>query len=127
MLARFISRGFGLTVFATMMLMSYAAHAENLVWSLSKQYSGVISVSFYSESRNHEWPGGGQVWLLERNQQRYSFNLRCNRGESICFGAWVRGNPDIYWGVGQDRRFSCQKCCHICNGARVQNVNLVYR
>lgn len=127
MLSKYVSRGFGLAVFGAMMLVSFAAHAENLYWSLSKQYSGTISVSFYSEGRNHEWPGNGQVWLLERDTQRYTFNLSCNRGENICFGAWVRGNPDIYWGVGKDRRFSCQKCCHVCNGSTVQNVNFVYR
>jgi tetratricopeptide (TPR) repeat protein len=97
----------------------------NLYWSLSKEHDATISVSFYSEARAYEWPGNRQVWLLENSSQKYTFNLSCNKGENICFGAWERGAPDTYWGVGRDRKFSCTNCCHVCDGSTVQNVKFV--
>jgi len=125
MLSKYVSRGVGLAVFGAMMLVSYAAYAQNFTFYMTKQYSGTISVTFYSETRNHEWPGGDQVFVMHNNQ-RYSFPLSCQNGEKICYGAWIRGNPDKYWGVGQHKRFGCSNCCYVCDGGYTRTINLLY-
>jgi len=44
----------------------------------------------------------------------HTYTLSCNRGEQICYGAWVRGNSDRYWGSGYDGQQRCSSCCLTC-------------
>ena len=51
--------------------------------------------------------------MRDGNEQTYA--LRCEHGETICFGAWVEGSPlSPYWGGGYRVRETCTNCCLIC-------------
>ena len=89
--------------------------AETLTWHIRSDYPYVVSLEFYSQSRNHAWPGGGKVYVLD-DSNAHTYNLSCNYGESICFGAWVRGESDQYWGVGAEDSQYCTDCCYPCDG-----------
>lgn len=69
-------------------------------------------------------PAGGKVYVLD-DSEVHSYTLSCNPGEDICFGAWVRGNTDKYWGVGYDNSQDCSDCCYYCDNidTDVRNLN----
>lgn len=111
------SRMTGLIVLAAMIMTSSVAYAESMTWYVRSAHHEAISLTFYSDDRDHAWPGGDQVYILS-DRQRYRYPISCRTGEKICYGAWVRGRPDTYWGVGKDRRFGCSNCCYICDGGQ---------
>lgn len=85
-------------------------------------YQYRVQLEFYSQSRSHEWPGGGEAWGLN-DYETHNFTLRCNTGEKICYGAWVTGNSNRYWGVGANNRHGCTGCCATCGSAN-PDINL---
>jgi hypothetical protein len=78
-------------------------------------------VSFYSQTRAHEWPGGGQSWDLF-DHRPHTFTLSCVSGEKICYGAFVYKTHSRYWGVGYDNSFSCSDCCGFCGAGSMANA-----
>ena len=40
------------------------ASAETMNWRFKSTYKFKVQVAFYSQDRNHEWPGNGQAWDL---------------------------------------------------------------
>lgn len=112
---RFSGLTLGLAVVSGWLAGTVPAQAETLTWHLRSDYPYVVSLEFYSQGRNHAWPGSGKVYVLD-DSEAHSFRLGCNAGESICFGAWVRGNSDRYWGVGAENAQHCSDCCYVCNG-----------
>jgi hypothetical protein len=99
------------------------ASADNLVWHVKSNYKYRVQISFYSQNYSREWPGNGQAWGLN-DYDVHEYNLKCRSGEKICFGAWVTGNSNIYWGVGADNKHSCSSCCYICGSeTRQQDLN----
>ena len=111
-------------VLAGALMTAAAAHAETLLFSVRSEHPNIVSLEFYSENREHSWPGGNEVYILD-DSATHTYNLRCNRGEKICMGAWVRGRTEEYWGVGRNARQSCTACCFICDGSatRTQVLN----
>lgn len=93
------------------------ASAEDMYWSVRSLYPHRVQVAFYSEWRDWEWPGAGKAFDLN-SDETYSWNLTCNPGEKICFGAWVTGDVGKYWGMGYNRGHACRQCCWVC-GDRV--------
>jgi len=93
--------------------LSAPATAENMNWQIRSDYPYIVSLEFYSQDRNHSWPGGGKAYILD-DSAVHSYNLSCSYGETICYGAWVRGNSDKYWGVGRDNSQYCSDCCYDC-------------
>jgi hypothetical protein len=85
----------------------------NMVWQVKSNYQYRVQIAFYSRERNHEWPGNGQAWDLN-DYNNHSYTLSCRRGEKICFGAWVTGNANKYWGVGFGGKQGCSTCCFYC-------------
>jgi len=99
-----------------------AASAETLTFQLSNDY-GAVDVEFYSQDRNHVWPGNGQIYPLLEGRQHIT--LSCQEDENICYGAWVSGDKDgIYWGVGPGQRGSCPNCCYHCNGGSTRLISI---
>jgi hypothetical protein len=84
-----------------------------LTWSFQSNHPNRVQLEFYSQHRNAAWPGNGHVFLLG-DYQRHRFTLSCWSGEKICYGAWVDGDANQYWGVGIDQSSYCQDCCVIC-------------
>ena len=91
------------------------ASAQSLTWRVQSLHSSVVDLEFYSETRKWVWPGEGKVYVL-RDSKVQEFKLTCNRGEKVCFGAWVRGRSQQFWGGGQDNKQLCDNCCYLCNG-----------
>lgn len=85
----------------------------SMVWQVKSNYQFRVQIAFYSRERNHEWPGNGQAWDLN-DYNNHTYTLSCRRGEKICFGAWVTGNANKFWGVGFGGKQGCSTCCFHC-------------
>lgn len=92
-----------------------SAAADELVWRFKSEHQGVVSLEFYSQDRNKSWPGGGEVYVID-DWKTNRFPIDCEQGETICYGAWVRGEGSTYWGMGPDGREPCDNCCARCGG-----------
>jgi hypothetical protein len=90
-----------------------AVKADSLTWTFRSDHPNVVSLEFYSKTRNHVWPGDGKVYILDDSEE-HTYNLGCRTGEKICYGAWVRNRSDEYWGVGYDGKEGCTGCCYTC-------------
>ena len=82
-------------------------------WTVKSMYKFKVQIAFYSRARNHEWPGSGQAWDLN-DYNNHSYTLNCQRGEKVCFGAWVTGNASKFWGAGFGGKQGCSTCCFVC-------------
>lgn len=89
------------------------ASADSLVWRVKNSYKHRIQIAFYSQSRSAEWSGGDPTWALN-DRDIHTYNLTCVAGETICFGAWVTGDPSVYWGGGVRLEHGCDRCCYVC-------------
>ena len=100
---------------AASMLLGFgsAAIATELIVSFQSAYPGPVNLSFYSDTyKNREWPGDGQVYILD-DYAVYDYNLACEPGEQISFGAWANNRPSTYWGSG-DGTYACDNCVFTC-------------
>src|SRR5262249_49416809 len=91
------------------------AAAEDETFRVKSMSDSNVQIKFFSKNRNHVWPGGGQVYGLN-DFDEHTFKLSCNSGEQICYGAWVTGNGNRWWGVGPDGDKGCSNCCYTCEG-----------
>ena len=98
------------------------ALAETITFRVQAHHQNVVDVEFYSTTRNVAWPGNSRVYSIT-DFERHSYKLNCQPGEKICYGAWVRGNSTIFWGVGQGNKNRCRNCCYTCDGG-VNDVTL---
>lgn len=94
------------------------ASAETMNWRVKSNYKYKVQVAFYSQSRGHEWPGGGDAYNIN-DYDTHSYPIECNDGEKVCLGAWVTGNARKYWGVGFNNKHGCKACCYICGGGDI--------
>jgi len=92
-----------------------AASADGMTWNVRNEHPNAIALEFYSEDGTAAWPGDGEVFLLE-DENDHAFPLQCEAGETICYGAWVRGDATRYWGTGKGAEQSCEQCCYVCDG-----------
>ncbi len=92
-----------------------SARAESLTWNIRSDHPNAVSLEFYSEDGNTSWPGAGDVYVLDDNED-HAFPLQCRLGERICYGAWVRGDETQFWGVGVNGSQFCESCCYQCDG-----------
>jgi hypothetical protein len=91
------------------------AEADTLVWRFKSNYRYKVQVAFYSQNRAHVWPGVNRAYGLD-DYAEHTYRLECRSGEKICFGAWVTGRGNTYWGVGPNDKYRCTACCAICGG-----------
>jgi len=100
------------------------AHAETLKWQFRSEYAKIVDFGLYSASRRgYVWPGSNRVYVLDDYKTR-TINITCQRGEKICFGAWVRNRETRYWGVGYGNAHGCKGCCYTCNGGQTRVIVL---
>ena len=92
-----------------------SAQHETIQFRVKSNYAYQVQLSFYSQDRNIVWPGGGRAYTLN-DSNVHTYNLTCVGGERICYGAWVTGNANKYWGVGYQNKQRCSNCCWVCNG-----------
>lgn len=121
-----IFKGLLLAVFAASIFAGSVetSSADSLTWQIRSEHPNAVAVEFYSQNRNHVWPGGGKVYVI-KDWDTHTYRLSCHSGEKICYGAWVRGRKSTYWGVGNNNRNRCSRCCYTCGGGttRVQVLN----
>jgi len=101
-----------------------AALAEPMTWKFKSQHANIVDVQLYASARHNVWPGNGQVWSL-KDYAAHTVTINCQRGEKVCFGAWVRGTESSYWGGGRNNAKNCSSCCYTC-GSTVETpvINL---
>ncbi|MFT3865227.1 MAG: hypothetical protein QM729_13200 [Solirubrobacterales bacterium] len=78
----------------------------------------------YSQDREYVWPGNGKDFYLDDGETK-NCPISCNEGEKICYGAWVDGDEETYWGVGPNQTSkNCEDCCYTCSGGQTEEVDL---
>jgi len=90
-----------------------------IYWTFRSEAPYKVYIEFYSDDRDRVWPGNGEVYYIADNND-HTYKICGYRGEKICYGAWVSGNSDTYWGVGKDARNRCRDCCYTCGDGRVR-------
>lgn len=100
----------------------------SIKWEITSKYPNNLYLSFRSRNRVHEWPGEGKVWVLKYLSTNI-FDLACNEGEKICYGAWPErsgwSERGLYWGCGRNCQQACKKCCIFCEAGRKVQTTLV--
>ena len=97
------------------------ASAQDITFSITNKSDYDIQIEFYSQDRNHAWPGGNQAYNLGSGDDS-DYKLACRSGEKICYGAWVKGRSSTYWGVGLDNKQSCSACCQNCGDGNLSRT-----
>jgi len=101
------------------------ASAASLLWTFDNEINQNISIEFYSQDRNHVWPGNDQVYVIGPSDGARTYNLDCQQNELICYGGWVRSNKSTFWGSGRNDSQQCDTCCARCGQGSVEPVNLI--
>lgn len=100
------------------------AAAETLLWRFESHHSNIVDVELYSDTRRgHVWPGNNRIYVLDDYSVK-TISISCQRGEKVCYGAWVRNRSNLYWGVGYKNRNRCSSCCYTCNGGQTKVIVL---
>jgi len=120
-LLRFGLLGIALSILAFSSVRS--ASSAEAVFQMRSLYKYKVQITFFSQDRNHEWPGGDSSYNLH-DSKIHSFKLSCQRGEKICYGAWDSGDDDTYWGTGPENDESCDDCCLVCGSGQVKKIDL---
>jgi len=93
---------------------STQAQKSEMTFQVKSQHQNKVEFVMYSADRKgHQWPAPGKVFMLD-DSKVHSYKIGCLGGEKICYGAWVSGNSNRYWGVGKNNQ-RCEKCCYACN------------
>lgn len=100
---------------------SLPAHADTMTWKVRSFSRYAVDVAFYSRNRNHVWPSTTTAYII-RDFNVATYKLSCVAGESICYGAGVKGNLSNYWGAGIGGKQGCKSCCFTCNGDTVTPI-----
>lgn len=98
--------------------------AEEMSFIMNNGHPYRVQVELYSQDRNHVWPGNDQAYILDDDETK-QIPIVCKSGETICYGAWVDGDADTYWGVGPNDTQQCDDCCYVCQGGQTEEINLV--
>lgn len=97
--------------------------AAEVTFEMRNSHPNAVEVELYSQDRNHVWPGGNQVYYLDDGETK-QIPLSCDDGEKICYGAWISGDKDTYWGTGPDNGETCEDCCYTCEGGSTEEIDL---
>jgi hypothetical protein len=109
---------------AAVVAASSAAGAAEVTFMMRNDHQNAVEVELYSQDRDHVWPGGGDVYVLDDGETK-QMPLSCQEGERICYGAWISGDRETYWGVGPGNEQNCDDCCYTCTGGATETIDLV--
>lgn len=119
-----------LALFCTSMFDPRAVKAETETWTITSSYPYQVQIEFYSQDRKGlAWPGSDRAYTLYDSRE-HTFSLSCTPGERICYGAWNVASGgrtgSKYWGVGQNNKHGCTRCCWTCGRqGEPRAINLV--
>ena len=116
---------FPITCLALVSLLAGPAFADNVTFRIKSDHPKKVQIKFYSQQRNHVWPTRTTSYNLF-DSDLHDFRLECNRGEKICYGAWVMNTGSSYWGVGYGDKDGCERCCIICSDGATLSQTLSY-
>jgi len=119
-----IRRAAGLALAITLLGSAVPALAADVSFIMKNDHPNAVEVELYSQDRKHVWPGGNQVYYLDDGESK-QIQLSCQQGEKICYGAWVSGDKETYWGTGPNNKEACEDCCYTCEGGETEEINLV--
>lgn len=108
--------------FACLSIASPAAAAD-VTFQMQNSHPNAVEVELYSQDRDHVWPGNGEVFILDDGETK-TMSLSCEGGEKICYGAWISGDKETYWGVGPGNVQACEDCCYTCQGGNTEVIEL---
>ncbi len=97
--------------------------AQILKFNIRSESPFIVSVAFFSQDREKVWPSQNEVWML-KDSLTHTYIIECEEKEVVCYGAWVRNQPEDYWGVGYGGKQYCKSCCYRCNGASTPIIEL---
>lgn len=89
------------------------AFADSMSYFMQNAHPRAVVIELFSRDSDQRWPGDDKVFLLEKGERK-TVPVECRTGETICYGAWVRGNDGVAWGVGPDNDRACDDCCVAC-------------
>ncbi len=107
-----------------LVVLSGVAFAADVTFVMQNHHPNALRVQLYSQDRNYSWPGGDEDFYLDDGESK-TMPLSCEEGENICYGAWIDGDEDTYWGVGPNNKQDCDNCCYVCEGGETEQINLV--
>lgn len=108
---------------AAQLALSVPASAADVTFTMRNNHPNALEVELYSQDRDHVWPGNNQVYILDDGETKI-MPLSCEEGEKICYGAWIQGDQQTYWGVGPGNTEACDDCCYTCTGGATETINL---
>ena len=114
----------GLFALSTLAGAAAPVAAEEITFVMQNNHPNALRVELYSQDREHVWPGGGQDYYLSDGEVK-TMPLECNQGENICYGAWIDGDENTYWGTGPGNKQTCETCCFTCEGGETEQITLV--
>ena len=100
------------------------AWAEEVTFVMNNHHPNAVEVQLYSQNRDYVWPSNDEVFMLDDGETK-TMSVECEEGESICYGAWIQGDQNTFWGVGPDNSQKCDNCCYTCTGGQTEQINLV--
>ncbi len=103
---------------------SAPASADEVTFVMKNEHTYAVEVELYSQDRDHVWPGNNEVYYLDDGEAK-QMPVSCQAGETICYGAWVSGDPGTYWGTGPNNTDYCEDCCYTCEGGETEEIDLV--
>jgi hypothetical protein len=109
---------------AAALLCCGTAMAADVTFVMKNQHPNALRVQLYSQDRDHSWPANGEDYYLDDGETT-SMPLSCEEGENICYGAWIDGDENTYWGVGPGNKQECNNCCYVCEGGDTEEITLV--
>ncbi|MBW6423498.1 hypothetical protein KX729_18735 [Rhizobium sp. XQZ8] len=119
-----IRRAAGLALAIALCGSAVPALAADVSFIMKNDHPNAVEVELYSQDRKHIWPGGNEVYYLDDGESK-QIHLSCQQGEKICYGAWVSGDKQTYWGTGPNNKQACEDCCYTCEGGETEEINLV--
>lgn len=110
-----------LAVLFCALLLPAAAAADTATFRIRSFAQHAVQVKFFSQNRNIVWPGGGKAFDI-KDYKVHDIKLTCVNGEKICYGAYLTGNGNRYWGTGHDGKQRCSNCCITCSNGAVSPI-----
>ena len=107
---------------------SLASKTDTLTLKFINSIKTQIDLRFFDITYGAWYPSRARVYVLDPGDDE-TYRLDCNEGATICYGASVRSNHNLFWGRGVDNDQSCGSlgCCHACNGATLTAISLTSR
>ena len=101
---------------AMLTLSGQAGFTKSFVFYFRNVSGTLLQYQLYAAARGNVWPGVSKTYSIPPDGKLYNVSINCQADERVCFGAWIDGRSDFFWGVGRNSANTCSHCCYICRG-----------